>query len=102
MAATQAFILINHLKVEPSRQEALLALLKQNIETVVSALDGWKSSRLIAARDGASVIIHSEWETLAAVEAMRNDPRMRAYFPKILELASFDSTVGDMVFEAAR
>jgi hypothetical protein len=28
---------------------------------------------------------------------MRNDPRMKAYFPKILELASVDSIMGATV-----
>lgn len=91
-------VLINLLKVEPSKQEALVALLRRNIETVVSTLGGWRMSRLIAAKDGASVIIYSEWETPAAVEAMRSDPRMKAYFPQILELASFDSILGETVF----
>jgi len=47
-------VLINLLKVEPAKQEALIALLKQNTDTVVSTLAGWKSTRLIAARDGTS------------------------------------------------
>ena len=64
---------------------------------MVSTLAGWKSTRLIAARDGANVVIYSEWETPAAVEAMRDDPRMKAYFPKILALASVDSILGAAV-----
>ena len=63
---------------------------------------GWKTTRLIAAKDGAGVVIYSEWETPAAVEAMRSDPRMRAYFPKISELASLDSMVGAAVLSEAR
>lgn len=90
-------VLVNVLKVDPKKQDALVALLKQNIDTVIRALQGWKTTRLIAAADGASVVIYSEWETLAAVEAMREDPRMKAYFPKILELASIDSVVGATV-----
>ncbi|WP_296744936.1 antibiotic biosynthesis monooxygenase family protein [Mesorhizobium sp.] len=91
-------ILINLLKVEPENQDALIALLKQNTETVIRKLDGWRATRLIAARDGAGVVIYSEWESPAAVEAMRGDPRMKAYFPKIIELASLDSVVGSAVF----
>jgi len=53
--------------------------LKQNTDTVVRTLHGWKATRLIAAKDGAGVVIYSEWETPAAVEAMRSDPRMKAY-----------------------
>jgi quinol monooxygenase YgiN len=98
----ESVILINLLKVEPAKQDALITLLKQNIDTVVSALGGWKTSRLIAARDGASVAIYSEWETPAAVEAMRDDPRMKACFPKILALASVDSILGAAVLSKSR
>eukprot|EP01133_Synstelium_polycarpum_P030235 gene30235-37394_t len=64
----QSVILINLLKVKPGKQEALIALLKQNIDTVVRMLPGWKTTRLIAAKDGAGVVIYSEWENPAAVE----------------------------------
>jgi len=93
----QSVVLINLLKVEPARQQALIALLQQNTDTVITTLAGWKATRLIAAADGASIIIHSEWASPAAVEAMRTDPRMQAYFPKILELATIESIVGSVV-----
>jgi len=98
----ESVILINLLKVEPGKQEALIALLKQNTDTVVRTLDGWKTTRLIAGKDGAGVVIYSEWETPAAVEAMRSDPRMKAYFPKIIELASLDTMMGTAVLNEAR
>lgn len=94
--------LVNVLKVEPGKQAQLIALLKRNIDTVIRTLDGWRTSRLIAARDGTSVIIYSEWETPAAVEAMRTDARMKAYFPQILELASLESVVGEVVLSNNR
>jgi quinol monooxygenase YgiN len=95
-------ILINLLKVEPGKQDALIALLKQNTETVIRTLHGWKATRLIAAKDGAGVVIYSEWETAADVETMRGDPSMKAYFPQILELASLDSIIGQPVFSETR
>jgi quinol monooxygenase YgiN len=95
-------ILINLLKVEPAKQAALTALLKQNIDSVITTLAGWKATRLIAAKDGASVVIYSEWETPAAVEAMRGDPRMQAYLPKLRELASLDSILGATVLSESR
>ena len=98
----ESVILINLLKVKPGKQDALIALLKQNTDTVVRSLPGWKTTRLIAAKDGAGVVIYSEWETPAAIEAMRSDPRMKAYFPKIMELASLDSIVGSSVLSATR
>lgn len=94
--------LINVLKVDPSQQEALVALLKRNIEIVVRTLEGWRGSRLVAAQDGTSVVIHSEWETPAAVEAMRNDGRMKACFAEILKLARFESILGETVLEESR
>jgi len=69
---------------------------------VIRTLPGWKTTRLIAAKDGAGVVIYSEWETPAAVEAMRSDPRMKAYFPEILALASLDSILGSAVLSEAR
>ncbi len=98
----ESVILINLLKAKPGKQDALIALLKQNTDTVVRTLHGWKTTRLIAAKDGAGVVIYSEWETPAAVEAMRGDPRMKAYFPKIIELASLDSMVGSAVLSETR
>ena len=98
----ESIILVNLLKVKPGKQDALIALLSQNIDTVIRTLQGWKATRLIAAKDGASVVIYSEWETSAAVEAMRSDPRMKAYFPKISELASLDSFLGSAVLSEAR
>jgi quinol monooxygenase YgiN len=93
----ESVILVNVLKVKPAQQAALIALLKQNTESVIRTLPGWKSTRLIAARDGGAVVIYSEWETPAAVEAMRGDQRMKAYLPKLMELATLDSVVGSMV-----
>lgn len=98
----ESVVLINLLKVKPGKQDALIALLKLNTDTVVRTLEGWKTTRLIAANDGTGVVIYSEWETPAAVEAMRSDPRMKAYFPEILELASLDSIIGSAVFGETR
>jgi quinol monooxygenase YgiN len=98
----ESVILINLLKVEPGKQNALIALLKQSTNTVIRTLPGWKTTRLVAAKDGAGVVIYSEWESPAAVEAVRGDPRMKAYFPKIAELASLDSIVGAAVLSETR
>ena len=83
----ESVVLINLLKVEPGKQDALVALLKQNIDSVIRTLHGWRKTRLIAAADGTGVVIYSEWESPAAVEAMRGDPRMIAFFPQFSALA---------------
>jgi len=98
----ESVISINLLKVKPGKQDALIVLLEQTTDTVVRTLHGWKTTRLIAAKDGAGVVIDSEWQTPAAVEAMRSDPRMKADFRKVIELASLDSIVGSAVLGETR
>jgi quinol monooxygenase YgiN len=66
----------------------LIALLRDNTDGVVRTLDGWISTSFVAAKDGGHVVIVSQWRDLAAVEAMRSDARMRAYFPRIAALAA--------------
>ncbi|MGD0164708.1 MAG: antibiotic biosynthesis monooxygenase [Candidatus Sulfotelmatobacter sp.] len=90
--------LINILTVEPENQQKLIELLRGNTENVVSRLDGWISTSFIAGKDQRHVIIYSQWRDLASVEAMRANPDMVAYFPRIAELAAFDGFAGDVVY----
>lgn len=98
----QSVILINLLKAKPGKQEELFALLKENTDTVIRTLPGWQATRLIPASDGSGVAIYSEWDTPAAVQAMRTDPRMMAYFPRIAELASLASMTGSTAWGISR
>jgi quinol monooxygenase YgiN len=90
--------LINVLTVEPENQTKLVELLRINTENVVKALDGWISTNFIVAEDRRRVVIYSQWRDLDSVEAMRNNPEMRAYFPQIAALAALDSLVGDVAY----
>jgi quinol monooxygenase YgiN len=94
----QVTTLINSLTVEPENQQKLIELLRGNTENVVSRLDGWISTSFIAATDQRHVVIYSQWRDLASVEAMRVNPDMIAYFPRIAALAAFDSLAGDVVY----
>src|SRR3982750_3445396 len=87
-ASPDVTTLINILTVEPERQTALLSLLRENTDNVISGLDGWISTSLIASKDGKRVVIYSQWRDVAAVEAMRANPEMRSYFPRITALAT--------------
>ena len=89
-----AATLVNILTCDPSDQTKLLNLLRENIDTVIATLDGWRSTTLVAAPDGVRVIIVSQWRDSAAITSMQDDARMQAYFPKIAALAAFDSTPG--------
>lgn len=89
-----ATTLVNVLVCQAADQPALVDLLRKNTDGVVATLDGWISTSLIAAQDGTRVIILSQWRDTAAVSAMQSDERMRAYFPKIAALATFESMAG--------
>lgn len=96
-----ATTLVNVLTCDPADQEALLALLRDNIDKVIAILDGWISTSLVAAGDGSKVVILSQWRDAAAVDAMRTDQRMVAYFPRIAALARLDSTAGTINYQHA-
>ena len=100
--AKKPVTLVNVLSVEPSKQEELLGSLRHNTETVIKTLQGWIATSLIASSDGKRVVIYSQWDSVADVEAMRTDPRMSAYFPKVAALASLDSIVGTAVVSHQR
>lgn len=90
--------LVNTLTVEPSNQQALLELLRENTKTVISTLDGWISTSFLVAKDLSRVVIYSQWRDLAAIQAMQASPDMRACFPRIAALATIDSLVADVAF----
>ena len=93
-AAQTTVTMINVFSVAPEKQQELVDSLRQNTETVIKTLKGWIATSLIASKDGTRVVIHSQWETAADVAAMRTDPRMQAYFPKVAAFASLESILG--------
>lgn len=99
IAVTKKFTtLINILTVEPEDQPKLIQLLRESTDKVVTKLDGWIATSFIVAEDRRRVAIYSQWRDLAAVEAMRANPDMVAYFPRIAALAAFDGFAGDVVY----
>jgi len=92
--------LLTLLTVDPANQTQLLELLRASTETVVRALDGWISTNLIVSADRTRVVIHSQWRDASCIEAMRRDPRMVEYFPRIGALAAFESIVGAVAYAA--
>ncbi|WP_189501829.1 MULTISPECIES: antibiotic biosynthesis monooxygenase [unclassified Mesorhizobium] len=96
-----ATTLVNVLTCEPADQDVLLTLLRENTDRVISGLDGWISTSLVAAADGSRIVIVSQWRDADAVKGMQTDERMLAYFPKIAALARFDSIAGAIVHARA-
>jgi quinol monooxygenase YgiN len=93
-----ATTLVNVLTCDPANQAALIDLLRQNTDEVITPLDGWRSTSFVAAQDGRRVVIISQWRDPAAVGAMQGDARMLAYFPRIVALANLDSVMGAVAY----
>lgn len=94
----RATTLVNVLTCEPADQAALLELLRENTDRVITTLDGWRATSFVAAEDGSRVTIISQWRDVAAVRAMQSDERMKAYFPRIGALAKIDSVTGKVAY----
>jgi quinol monooxygenase YgiN len=93
-----ATTLVNVLTCDPANQAALVDLLRENTDAVITTLDGWHSTSFVAAQDGTCVVIISQWRDPAAVAAMQGDARMQAYFPRIVALANLDSVMGAVAY----
>jgi quinol monooxygenase YgiN len=90
--------LVNVLTVEPENQVKLLESLRANADKVVSTLPGWISTSFVASHDKRRVLIYSQWRGIESMHAMQSHPQMRAYFPEVAALASFDSISGDVAY----
>jgi quinol monooxygenase YgiN len=97
-ATKEVVTLINVFTVEPENQSKLLELLRENTNKIVATLDGWISTSFIAATNQRKVVIYSQWRDSTAIERMRTNPSMMAYFPKISALATLESIAGDVVY----
>ncbi|MGH8201943.1 MAG: hypothetical protein ACREVO_16525 [Steroidobacteraceae bacterium] len=64
----------------------------------MSTLPGWISTSFLVSHDKSRVVIYSQRRDLDSVRAMQSHPQMRAYFPHVAALASFDSMSGDVVY----
>jgi quinol monooxygenase YgiN len=90
--------LVNVLTVEPENQAKLVESLRENTDNVVRTLPGWISTSFVVSHDKRRVVIYSQWRDLESMSAMQSHPQMRAYFPYIAALASFDAISGDVAY----
>ncbi|MHB8816219.1 MAG: antibiotic biosynthesis monooxygenase [Steroidobacteraceae bacterium] len=94
----RATSLVNVLTFEPDNRTEVLALLAETTDRVISKLKGWVSTSILTGADGRHAVIYSQWNSTEDVRAMQCDPDLRAYFPRIAALASFESVVGDVTY----
>ena len=90
--------LVNVFTVEPDNQAKVLPLLQEGAETMFSKMPGWISSNLLKSRDGGRVVVYSQWRDDKAIDAFRQDPRMKAYLQSFGALAKHEAFTCDVSY----
>jgi len=81
---------INVFTVDPTNQQRVVELLSQVTHDIVRHAPGFVASSLHRSLDGTKVTMYAQWRSMADYEAMRKDPRPRAYLEEALSIAKFE------------
>jgi quinol monooxygenase YgiN len=90
--------LVNVFTVEPDNQPKVVALLQEGIETMFSKMPGWISTNVLKSRDGRQVVVYSQWQDDKAIDAFRQDSRMKSYFQRFGALAKHEAFTCDVSY----
>lgn len=82
--------LINVFTVAPERQEELVRVLVEATEQTMKHLPGFVSANIHRSLDGKKVVNHAQWESKAAFEAMRTNPKAAPHMQAAAALAQFE------------
>jgi heme-degrading monooxygenase HmoA len=80
-------VFVNVLKVDPSKQQELIDLLREGTEKVMRQRPGFISATLLAAPNGSEVINIARWRSLEDVKATQSDPAAAEYARRTAEIA---------------
>lgn len=78
---------INVFDVEPEKQQALVDVLNEGAEKVISKRPGFISASILASKDGTRVVNYAQWRSLGDIQATREDPNAAPFAKKSAELA---------------
>lgn len=81
---------INVFTVEPEKQQPLITLLVEATEQTMKHMPGFVSASFHRSLDGKKVVNYAQWESLAAFEAMRQDPHAIPHMQAAAALAQFE------------
>jgi len=83
--------------VEPENQEKLIQLLQEGAETIIGKQPGYIASSFLKSKDGRRVVGYAQWRSEDQVRAYRTKPEVAEYFKGVLALASFETTLCEVV-----
>jgi quinol monooxygenase YgiN len=89
--------LINVFAVAPADQQRLVDLLTSATDGIVNDAPGFISSTLHRSLDGTRVAMYARWRSIEDYQAMRSDPRPRAFLEQALSIATFEPGMYEVV-----
>jgi heme-degrading monooxygenase HmoA len=63
-----------------------------------SKMPGWISTNVLKSRDGRQVVVYSQWQDDKAIDAFRQDSRMKSYFQRFGALAKHEAFTCDVSY----
>lgn len=82
--------LINVFTVKKEDQRKLVSLLSEATDQTMKHLPGFVSASIHRSLDGEKVVNYAQWESIAAFEAMRKDPKAIPHMEAAAALARFE------------
>jgi heme-degrading monooxygenase HmoA len=93
----QPVTMINVFTVEPDDQQALIDLLVQAKEQVLSKQAGYLSARIHRGLDGRKVAVYARWRSAEDFLALAENAEAAAHMRRARKLAAFEPVVYDVV-----
>jgi heme-degrading monooxygenase HmoA len=83
--------------VQPENQGKLIQLLQEGAETIIGKQPGYIASSFLKSKDGRRVVGYAQWQNEDDVRAYRTRPEVAEYFKGVRALASFETTLIEVV-----
>jgi quinol monooxygenase YgiN len=88
---------INVFRIDPPKQQELVALLCAPTEGAVRHAAGFVSARLHRSLDGTKVTMYAQWRSHEDYEAMRKHPAPLPYLQQALAISTFEPAMHEVV-----
>jgi quinol monooxygenase YgiN len=89
--------LVNVFTVAPEHQEALVRMLEEATEQVMRNRPGFVSANIHRGLDGTKVVNYAQWASQADFRAMLGEPAAHEHFEQVLEIATADPALVEVV-----
>jgi len=96
-SANQVVTLINVFTVTPGNQQKLIDMLIEATQKTMKHVPGFVSASFHKSADGTRVANYAQWRRAEDFEAMLRDPRAAEHMKPILEIATYDAHLYEVV-----